>query len=50
MSYNPRMSMARTVSHNQRAPAANDHDAFITLVRVQLPLNACPWLTATVRL
>ncbi|KAF2031546.1 hypothetical protein EK21DRAFT_99700 [Setomelanomma holmii] len=32
MSYNPRMSMApRTASQNQRAPAANEHDAFMTL-------------------
>ena len=34
MSYNPRMSMApRGTSQNQRAPAANEHDAFMTLVR-----------------
>lgn len=33
MAYNPRMSMARTTSvHQQRAPAANEHDAFMTLV------------------
>ncbi|OAL03831.1 hypothetical protein IQ06DRAFT_324344 [Phaeosphaeriaceae sp. SRC1lsM3a] len=32
MSYNPRMSMApRGTSQNQRAPAANEHDAFMTL-------------------
>jgi kinetochore protein Nuf2 len=33
MAYNPRMSMARTTSqHQQRAPAPNEHDAFMTLV------------------
>jgi kinetochore protein Nuf2 len=33
MSYNPRMSMApRTTSVNQRAPAPQEHDAFMTLV------------------
>jgi hypothetical protein len=38
MSYNPRMSMApRATSQNQRAPAANEHDAFMTLVGAQLP-------------
>ncbi|KAF1829444.1 kinetochore protein nuf2 [Decorospora gaudefroyi] len=31
MSYNPRMSMARSTSHQQRAPVANEHDAFMTL-------------------
>ncbi|KAL6161803.1 kinetochore-associated Ndc80 complex subunit nuf2 [Exserohilum turcicum] len=31
MSYNGRMSMARTTTHNQRAPPVNEHDAFITL-------------------
>ncbi|RMZ72449.1 kinetochore nuf2 [Pyrenophora seminiperda CCB06] len=31
MSYNGRMSMARTTQHNQRAPPANEHDAFMTL-------------------
>ncbi|CAN9145715.1 unnamed protein product [Alternaria alternata] len=31
MSYNGRMSMARTTQHNQRAPPVNEHDAFMTL-------------------
>jgi len=35
MSYNPRMSVApRSTSYNQRAPAANESDAFMTLVRL----------------
>jgi hypothetical protein len=37
MSYNGRMSMARTTSHNQRAPPVNEHDAFMTLVRQRIP-------------
>ena len=37
MSYNGRMSMARTTQHNQRAPPANEHDAFMTLVCAQPP-------------
>jgi hypothetical protein len=39
MAYNGRMSMARTTQHNQRAPPASEHDAFMTLVCAQLPLT-----------
>lgn len=39
MSYNGRMSMARTTQHNQRAPPVNEHDAFMTLVWAQISSN-----------
>ena len=45
MSYNPRMSMARTTSHTQRARPVEEPDAFMTLVRTAVRPSPCQMLT-----